>query len=177
MTQEETSTIATGMRHTRPRQCICVATGIPFASKANESGYAQVFRDGCLEVVSVCANPDRPQSAARSLPSVGFEEQIFARVKHAKALMQSLLVECPVAIMVSFTGIKGWKMGVLPGKYATTPTDIFDRDPLLTPEILIESFDAPPVSEMRPIVDVIWNAAGWPGSPHYDELGDWDKNR
>jgi hypothetical protein len=143
----------------------------------NDSGYAQVFRDGCLEIVSTCARPDRPASATELLPSVGFEEQIFGKERHAKALMQSLSVQCPVAIMVSFTGIKGWRMGVPPGKYPRSPVDVFDRDPLLTPEILIESFDGLPVSEMRPIIDAIWNAAGWPCSPHYDEQGKWDRNR
>ncbi len=103
----------------------------------NESSSVQVFRDGCLEIASICANPELPESAAHLLPSVGFEEQIFGRVKHAKALLQSILVECPVVIMVSFTGIKGWRMGTWPpGKYRTSAIDVFDRDPLLTPEIL-----------------------------------------
>jgi Schlafen, AlbA_2 len=143
----------------------------------NETGYVQVFRNGCLEIVSTCARSDRPQSAAGLLPSVGFERQIFGRVRHSKALLQSLSVECPIAIMVSFTGIKGWRMGVPPEKYATSAIDVFDREPLLIPEILIETFQDSEVSEMRPIVDAIWNAAGWPGSPHYNERGEWDESR
>jgi hypothetical protein len=79
--------------------------------------------------------------------------------------------------MVSFTGIKGWRMGVPPGKYATSTIDVFDREPLVIPEILIETFQDSEVSETRPIVDAIWNAAGWPGSPHYNERGDWDESR
>jgi hypothetical protein len=68
-------------------------------------------------------------------------------------------------------------MGVPPGKYLTSEVDVFDRDPLIIPEILIENFDGSPVRELRPTIDAIWNAAGWPGSPHYDELNNWDGNR
>ena len=143
----------------------------------NETSYAQVFRNGCLEIVSICATTDRPQSAAGFLPSVDFEQKIFVRVKHANELMRSLFVEGPVAVMVSFTGVKGWQMGVPPGKYLTSKIDVFDRDPLIIPEVLIESVDGPSVLEMRSTIDAIWNAAGWPGSPHYDEFGNWDGNR
>jgi hypothetical protein len=143
----------------------------------SDLGYVQVFRDGCLEIVLTCVQPDRSQNAAGYLPAEGFERQIFMRIKHSKELLQSLSVECPVAIMVSFTGIKGWRMGTPPGKYLTSPIDVFDRDPLPLPEILIETFDGSPVLQMRPIIDAIWNAAGWPGSPHYDEQGNWDGDR
>ena len=68
-------------------------------------------------------------------------------------------------------------MGVPPGKYLTSKIDVFDRDPLIIPEVLIESVDGPSVLEMRSTIDAIWNAAGWPGSPHYDEFGNWDGNR
>jgi hypothetical protein len=142
----------------------------------SDSGYAQVFRNGCLETVSICANRTPLQGDKGFLPSVGFEQQIFRKVKNAKELLQSLLVECPIAVMVSFTGIKGWRMGLPPG-YSTTAVDVFDRDPLLVPEILIETFDGSPVTEVRPIVDSVWNASGWPGSPHYDDDGVWDCNR
>ena len=75
--------------------------------------------------------------------------------------------------MASFVGIKGWRMGVSPA-YATSALDVFDRDPLLISEILVEAFGDLPVVEARPIVEAIWNAAGWPGSPHYDQNGGWD---
>jgi hypothetical protein len=67
-------------------------------------------------------------------------------------------------------------MGI-PAGYATSALDVFDRDPLLIPEILTESFDHETVPEVRPIIDAIWNATGWPGSPHYDEQNQWDGNR
>ena len=58
-------------------------------------------------------------------------------------------------------------MGVPPGRYVTSAIDVFDRDPLNLPEIVIETFGASVSLETRPIIDAVWNAAGWPGSPHY----------
>ena len=143
----------------------------------NDNNYVLVFRNGCLEVVSVCARPDRPRDAEGFLPAIGFEEQVFGRVRHGKELLEHFSIECPVAIMVSFSGIKGWRMGVPPGRYVTSAIDVFDRDPLILPEIVIETFGASVSLETRPIIDAVWNAAGWPGSPHYDESGGWDRNR
>ncbi len=85
-------------------------------------------------------------------------------------------MKCPLALLVSFVAIKGWRMGMPPG-YVTNPLDIFDRDPLFIPEIVVERFEQLTVTVARPLIDAIWNAAGWPGSPHYDPQGDWGSNR
>ena len=142
----------------------------------SEIGYVQVFRNGSIEVVTVFSDPHGQQNDVRYLPSVSFEQKIFRQLNSSKRILQSLSVDCPIALMISFAGIKGWRMGVPPA-YATSPLDIFDRDPLLIAEILIERFDHPVTVEARPIVDAVWNAAGWPGSPHYDQDGKWDGNR
>jgi hypothetical protein len=110
------------------------------------------------------------------LPSVGFESRLFRHIEHGWNLLESLSLRCPLALLVSFVGIKGWRMGLPPG-YATDPLDVFDRDPLFIPEMVVERFEQPTVTEARPLIDAIWNAAGWPGSPHYDPQGQWDPNR
>jgi hypothetical protein len=142
----------------------------------SETGCVQLFRNGSIEVVTVFSNPEAAQNATRYLPGVGFEQRIFRQIHSTKQILQCLSVHCPVAVMVSFCGIKGWRMGV-PSAYATSALDVFDRDPLLISEILIEAFDRPEFAEARPIIDAIWNAAGWPGSPHYDQEGGWDGSR
>jgi len=146
------------------------------APTGRESGECrvQVFRNGCIEVVTIYSDP--PQDTTGDLPSVGFESRIFRQIEHGKRMLQKLSVECPIAVMLSFVGIRGWRMGI-PAGYVTSPLDVFDRDPLLIPEILIESFGHQTVPEVRPTIDAIWNAAGWPGSPHYDEKNQWDGNR
>jgi hypothetical protein len=142
----------------------------------SESGYAQVFRNGSIEAVTVFSNPNVNQNKTHHLPGLSFEQKIFRQVNVAKRILQSLSIQCPVAIMASFVGIKGWRMGVSP-EYDTSALDVFDRDPLLISEILVEAFGHSTETEARPIIDAIWNAAGWPGSPHYDQDGGWDGNR
>jgi hypothetical protein len=48
-----------------------------------------------------------------------------------------------------------------------------DRDDLLVPEALIENLDQPADKVMQPQLDAIWNAAGYAGSPNFDEAGKW----
>ena len=48
-----------------------------------------------------------------------------------------------------------------------------DRDNLLLPEIMVESLDDPPGMFMKPVFDMVWQSAGQPGSPNYDESGQW----
>ncbi len=48
-----------------------------------------------------------------------------------------------------------------------------DRDILLLPEIVIESYDVIAEDILRPCFDSIWNACGFPRSPNYDDTGEW----
>lgn len=160
--------IAGGFNHTRFN-----ADG--FAAWS-EKGYLQIFRSGCLEAVHVFSQESKSFSGVSHLPSVGFESRLFRHIEHGWKFLESLSLRCPLALLVSFTGIRGWRMGMPPG-YATSPLDFFDRDPLFIPEIVVERFEQPTVTVTQPLIDAIWNAAGWPGSPHYDQQGEWDPNR
>ena len=46
------------------------------------------------------------------LPSLSFEEEIFAQAKAALRVLAMAGVTMPVVMMLSFVGIKGWEMGV-----------------------------------------------------------------
>jgi hypothetical protein len=140
------------------------------------SSYLQMFRSGCLEAVHVFTQESKAFSGVSYLPSVGFESRLFRHIENGWKLSEYLYLRCPLAILVSFVGIKGWRMGVGPG-YATSPLDVFDRDPLFISEIVVDRFKQPMTIEARPLIDATWNAAGWPGSPHYDQQGEWDPNR
>jgi hypothetical protein len=41
------------------------------------------------------------------------------------------------------------------------------------PESLIETFEAPADKTLRPLLDAVWNAAGWPGTINFDEEDNW----
>ncbi len=48
----------------------------------------------------------------------------------------------------------------------------FDRDPVVVPEAVANDLEPPPDVVLRPLFDALWNAAGWPRSPHY-QGGRW----
>jgi hypothetical protein len=55
-----------------------------------------------------------------------------------------------------------------PSRLSSVP---IDRDALVLPEVMIESFECDAADVMKPLFDVIWNATGFPGCMNYDETG------
>jgi Putative DNA-binding domain len=127
--------------------------------------YAQVFRDGCIEVVVGDLSAEVNQRA--SLPSPAFERAIIEHLYKGKQLLQHIGVAPPCAIMVTMVGMKGWRIATQSG----SSSSVFDRDPVFIPELVLESFSGIVQDECKPLLDAIWNAAGSPGSPNYDDKG------
>jgi hypothetical protein len=63
-------------------------------------------------------------------------------------------------------------MYVDPFKYFTSGYPI-DKDVLLLPESLIETYDTEPKEILKPMFDLIWNTCGFNGSFNFDENGNW----
>jgi hypothetical protein len=133
------------------------------------SRYAQVFRDGCIEVVgdwSAEAN-----NSAR-LPCPAFERAIIEHVYRGKQLLQHVGVTPPFILMVTMVGMKGWRIATRSDGSAS----VFDRDPVFIPELVLEVFSGIAQDESKPLLDAIWNAAGSPGSPNYEDQGQRKKD-
>lgn len=123
--------------------------------------YAQVFRNGCVEVVSGFSGEANSRS---SLPCPAFETAIIDHLYRGKQLFGTIGVSPPVAIMLTMIGVEGWNITTELKPSAAQ----FDRDPLIIPELVIDTFDGIVQNEIRPVLDMIWNAAGSIGSPNYD---------
>jgi hypothetical protein len=132
--------------------------------KANGSRYVQVFRDGCVEVISDFS-AEANQKASLLCPA--FERTISTELRHAKFLFECLGVAPPIVVMLTMTGMKGWKIATQHSGSAGT----FDRDPIFIPELVLERFDGHNQDEVKPLLDTVWNAAGSPCSPNYDAQG------
>jgi hypothetical protein len=122
------------------------------------SRYAQVFRDGCIEVV---ADWSAEANTSARLPCPAFEIAITEHVYRGKQLLQHIGVTPPLVIMITMIGMKGWRIATQWDNSAAA----FDRDPLFIPELVLEAFDGLAQNDSRPLIDAIWNAAGSPGSP------------
>jgi hypothetical protein len=128
------------------------------------SRYAQVFRDGCIEVVG-----DWSAEANKNtrLPCPAFERAIIEHIYRSKQLFQQISAVPPFVIMVTMVGMKGWQIVT----QSTSSASVFDRDPVFIPELILEVLDDIVQDESKPLLDAIWNAAGSPESPNYDDQG------
>jgi hypothetical protein len=141
--------------------------GIVFSSPSPPvGGYAQVFRSGAVEVVDSYSEEATRRS---SLPSLAFERDVIRAVNGARQVFQVLGIQPPFVIMLTLLGMKGWTMSAPDGYFRGGGT--FGRNPTLVPDMLIESLAGDLAVTLKPLLDLAWNAAGWPGSIYYDQNG------
>jgi hypothetical protein len=139
--------------------------GLMLSSRhANGARYVEVFRDGCIEVIS---NFSEEASRRASLPSPAFERVTISQLYHGKKMFQYLGVAPPIIIMLTLVGMRGWRIMARSDGSA----GMFDRDPVFLPELVLETFDNLNQDELKPLLDTAWNAAGSAGSPNYDRDG------
>ena len=69
--------------------------------------------------------------------------------------------------MLTLIGMKGWRIAT----EHSVSSGTFDRDPVFIPELILETFGNLDKDEVKPLLDVVWNAAGSERSPNYDEQG------
>ncbi|MGE0652058.1 MAG: helix-turn-helix domain-containing protein [Alphaproteobacteria bacterium] len=138
---------------------------LAFSRADGEVGaYAQLFRNGSIECVHYMQRNE--YRGKLGFPSVSFEHNLFEQAAGAVATLRAAEAAPPVAMMLSFVGIQGWEMAVAPGLHFRDAYVGFDRDPLLIPDTLLETFDGLDVREViKPLIEATWNAAGFPGIP------------
>lgn len=132
--------------------------------------YTQVFRNGIIE----STNTYILAKNSKIIPSTILEENLIISVGDYINFLNISGVGAPILIMVSMLGVRGLKMGVDHHRFYVHNTTI-DRDDIIIPEVLVEKLDLEPDVILKPILDVIWNAAGWPGSIYYKD-GKWVGN-
>jgi hypothetical protein len=105
---------------------------------------------------------------------LAFEESIFKMVGATIDVLSLLSVQPPIAVLLSLTGVKGWQMGVKDSYGTRGGRGGFDRDPLLVPELVLTTLTTDNVPKLvKPLVDAVWNAAGYAQSDYYDGMGNW----
>lgn len=138
-------------------------------------GYAQFYRSGIIEAVegyllNPCLGGER-----KYIPHKLYEKELIKSLVEYLSLAKELGVNMPIVVFLTFIGVKGYKM---PGD--ETPFNrinpnhfMIDRDILLLPETIIESYDTKSADILRPMFDLVWNACGYPRSRNFDEDGNW----
>jgi len=137
--------------------------------------YLQVFRNGIIEAVDFSLLR-REIDGKKFIANVAYEDTLLKGLKRHLELQKKLGIEPPVVVMLSLTGVKGYIMYVGPERSFDAAHPI-DRDALLIPEVLVDDLDMDVDSILHPILDALWNAAGWPYSPNFNDEGKWVRRR
>ena len=133
--------------------------------------YLQVFRNGAIEAVNTSLLQLREEGQLHIIPSIVYEKELLNVLPRYLSIQEELGVEPPVIVMLTLLQVSGYTMSTT--RFSPGEECAIDRDTLLIPEVLIETFECDPAQVMRPIFDAVWNATGWPRSINYDQHGNW----
>ncbi|OQW60562.1 MAG: hypothetical protein BVN28_08590 [Nitrospira sp. ST-bin4] len=127
--------------------------------------YLQLFRSGILELVDT-RRIRAYDNGQLMIPGTGWEVELLGAVHQYFDIQANLGVTPPIVVMLSLLYVKGAKMYVGP-HYFPMGEDKVDRDHLLVPEVMAESFSTDIAQLLKPTFDVVWNACGYSGSQGY----------
>lgn len=118
--------------------------------------YVQLFHTGVIEAVYVFAERDDK----RIIPSTALRSNLIDATASYLKKQQMLDVKLPVAVTLTFSAVKGYRLAVA-DDYEGYDHYPIDRDTLLIPQAFIDSLDSEVSHVMRPLFDRLWNAAGF----------------
>ena len=138
-------------------------------------GYAQFFRNGFFESVYVLIT--HAQHGA-TLGSVGYEEKLIALVRAFRNELAHLGFGAEITMMLSIIGAKQVELGLDRHRFAFLDAHQgrFDRDTLVLPDVILPE-SLPEAQALRPVFDLVWQAAGLNGSINYNSDGEWAPQR
>jgi hypothetical protein len=141
------------------------------SGQENSPSFVQLYRNGIIEaVVGWTLNKD---TGKKDIQSKFYEKALLEFMPKYLNALKELNVNTPIFISLTVTGAKGFKI-TDKGDYGDYDYgNPIDRDPLMLPETMIETFDFDAQKKLRPMFDLIWNACGYPQSPNFDEQDKW----
>jgi hypothetical protein len=139
---------------------------VTYSTERESPEYTQIFHNGAIEAVWTGTLISR--NIGRNIASLAFQENIIVAVRNFLNIESYYLgVEPPFYVMLTLIGVKGCTMIVNPRDFPLGEIPYgnpIDRDPLVLPEIMIDSFSTDIIRATKSIFDALWNAAGWPES-------------
>ena len=131
--------------------------------------FTQLYRNGIIEIVDGLLL--EPSGEDKVIPIAAVEEELIKALPKYFEALKFLGVKPPVIVYLTLVGVKDYK---IPRRILFHRENYsIDRDILLLPEALVESFDEKPETIFKPAFDAIWNSCGFPNSLSYNEKGEW----
>lgn len=136
------------------------------------TAYYQIFRNGCIEFVRTGLSYLKDGGLA--LRCFQAEIEIIRSVASSLMFQKANAIQSPTVVFVSLLGVKGMIFGLPQGSW-DIPSSFFDRDTILIPEVMLENYpdNNDPTYLMKPALDAMWNAGGFPRSESFDKYGRW----
>jgi Putative DNA-binding domain len=133
-------------------------------------GYSQLFRNGFFETTYAITNTNDQDRAV--LPSTAYEQYLINLLISLRTELTHLGVDLECAVMLSLTRAREVRLGVRNHYEWEDSQTLFDRSTVVLPDIVAKG-DLTAARALRPVFDLVWQAAGFPSSRNYNEAGDW----
>lgn len=135
-------------------------------------GYTQIFRNGCLE--AVMAKIVREREGRLTIPGLGLEEYLFARLSNYIMGLSSIGVPPPLIIMITIEGVVGATYKFSNNLWEDYETPLM-HNPLILPECVLEDYGTiqDHHKTVQPAFDALYNSIGLSGCPHFNDDGEW----
>lgn len=151
------------------------ALGVRNPNAGKTHGYSQFFRNGFFETTKVLTS--RLDSGRINLPSVAYEKEIVTLLERYLVELDYIGSGRELTCMLSLTEADTVELGLNQGHWILDYNQSrFDRKTLVLPDVLLPGDVAPAVA-LRPVFDLVWQAAGMEGSANYNSSGDWAPQR
>lgn len=144
-----------------------LAFAAPRESKSHS--YVQLYRNGIIEAVEGLLL--EPHGDNLYILSIAYEQELIASLSEYLSVLNSLAVELPILVFLSLLRVRGYIMYVR--SFFSVEAHAIDRDNLLLPEVIVESFNVTADTVLKPFFDAIWNACGFSRAMYYNEEGRW----
>lgn len=144
----------------------------PMREDGTAKAYVQAFRTGQIEAYEA-ARFFRQTDGNSCVTSYSLEEAVIHYSNKYLRVLDAVGITPPIAVSLSLLNADGWQMATPPHLVPEDITPLFDRPRIVLPEVLLHGYNCDVAREFRPLFDALWNAGGFPGSPNYDENGNW----
>lgn len=128
------------------------------------AAYAQIFRDGCLELV---AGDPWYTGEMPLIEGAWLVAKAVDALSKNIAKLASLGIDGPYVVSFSLVGVQGYGLRLHEG--AATPSLCLKRSTVVLPDAFVEDAQFKSSVVLKPIFDVLWNAFGYERCPMFDD--------
>jgi hypothetical protein len=114
----------------------------------------------------------RQDGRGATLPSLSYEQQLIALLVQVRGELEFLGASKDAAVLLSLLRADQVQFGVGQRYGGFDEPRGFDRSMLIFPDVLLEGDTAPEIA-LKPLFDLVWQAAGYQGSGNYNDEGQW----